>query len=277
METYVMKKISYLFVLLAMVMLTGCNFENEPIIRYEVNADNPDESYVMEIFPDKTLMTLDEELTGIGTSYRKVRNGGKRYILGALLRCSGEDCCNELIYNMSLPKDNSSLVLTYKNERGRLSKDEFKSALDNYVKYSGITADTTYKPSYKITVADTDKFANATDVDQNIYMGTNFDTYVNDYSYYERIIDENQPKDIDDLVQSIWMLTGNLRTFHHIPVLHEKSAFKEIRIKIKPDFYSEPKSVEEVNEMLSEYGLSLVPTGEEMMVVTFSVKDEAVK
>ena len=134
METYVMKKISYLFVLLAMVMLTGCNFENEPIIRYEANADNPDESYVMEIFPDKTLMILDEELTGIGTSYRKVRNGGKRYILGALLRCSGEDCCNELIYNMSLPKDNSSLVLTYKNEKGRLSTDEFKSALDNYVK-----------------------------------------------------------------------------------------------------------------------------------------------
>lgn len=77
METYVMKKISYLFVLLAMVMLTGCNFENEPIIRYEVNADNPDESYVMEIFPDNTQWTLDEELTGIGTSYRKVRNGGK--------------------------------------------------------------------------------------------------------------------------------------------------------------------------------------------------------
>ena len=39
---------------------------------------------------------------------------------------------------------------------------------------------------------------------------------------------------------------------------------------MKHDFYAESKSVEDVNVMLSEYGLSLLPTGEEMRVVTFS-------
>ena len=45
----------------------------------------------------------------------------------------------------------------------------------------------------------------------------------------------------------------------------------ETRIKIKPEFYFSSKTVEEVNEMLSEYGLSLEPTGKDMMVVTFSI------
>ena len=270
-----MKKLKLFVVALAMVSLASCNFEEkkENVIRYEVNAENPADSYVAEIIPGKIFYDRDEDLTNNKETYRKVRVGGKRYTLGAMLICSGESGSNDVVYKVAMPKDKSSFVMTFEEKKEVLSREQFKSVLVDYVKNSGVISDTIYKPSYNLVVVDNDKYADATDVDQAIIMYENYAEFITDDVYYTRITNRFQPTSIDDFVQCIWMLTNNLRTFHHIPVLHtDDYAFSETRIKIKPEFYSEQKSVEEVNEMLSEYGLSLVPTGEEMMVVTFRDK-----
>ena len=286
----------------------------------------------------------NEDITDDKETYKKVRTGGTRYTLEALLVCSGSHSSNDVMYNISMPADESSLIIKYKEKKGRLSTEEFKSVLDNYIKHSGITVDTTYKPSYRLIVTDSDKFTKATNVDQSIRMATNYSKYISDDSYYTRITNEYQPDSINDLVQCGWMLQKNLETFHHIPIVSitndywwnykfsftQDSTFHiimndsgsrilidgndhfswsgsdgddnfklevndnivryivndelkyeydinkiniitpETRIKIKPEFYYGQKSVEEVNEMLSEYGLSLEPTGKEKMVITFS-------
>ena len=339
-----MRKLRFLFVLLAMVSLASCNYEEEAI-RYEVTSENPNECYVAEIVPKRIkYYNSNEDITNDKETYKKVRTGGTRHTLEALLVCSGSHSSNDVMYNISMPADESSLIIKYKEKKGRLSTEEFKSVLDNYIKHSGITADTTYKPSYRLIVTDSDKFTKATNVDQSIHMATNYSKYISDDSYYTRITNEYQPDSINDLVQCGWMLQNNLETFHHIPIVSitndywwnykfsftQDSTFHiimndsgsrilidgndhfswsgsdgddnfklevndnivryivkdelkyeydinkiniitpETRIKIKPEFYYGQKSVEEVNEMLSEYGLSLEPTGKEKMVITFS-------
>lgn len=280
METYVMKKISYLFVLLAMVMLTSCNFENEPIIRYEVNADNPEESYVAEIITGKINSSPKEFFFDYDPNVkidRLVAVGSRNAILTSMTWPSGMLDYSNVYYDIPLSDEVVSWVIEFPKKRNRPSKNELQKMCVDYINNAGFSIDTLHKPSYRLVITDVDKFKKASvasKTKQNVYYGNVYSQSIRVKDNHIAIIKHNK----EGVIQNADMLELGLRDFHHIPTLNEvDSILTNERIYLKPEFYSEPKSVEEVNEMLSEYGLSLVPTGEEMMVVTFSVKDEAVK
>ena len=266
-----MRKLKFLFVLLAMVSLASCNYEEEAVIRYEVTSENPDESYVIELSTSESCRSWNPRvLTDTLTLPSGSRTG---MISRTLIHCYtnfGQDIMYETI-----PSDEFCTMKVIYPEK----KVSNKKLLDDFINNAGITSDTTYKPSYKLIITNNDKYseyiADQTLVKKGCGSGIQKDDYdfCCNINYDEKLVDKNHT------ITNILHLIHNLRTFYHIPVFVDDTFSLNIYTSyftIDKSFYSGQKSVEEVNEMLSEYGLSLEPTGEEMMVVTLST-DEPIK
>jgi hypothetical protein len=163
-------------------------------------------------------------------------------------------------------------VIKFPKKRNKPSNDELKKICNDFIKNAGFSIDTLYKPSYRLIISDIERFkkeSNATKTMQYVYSGGIFSQTI--YTK-KNLVTVNLNTYKEGVIQDVNLLALGLRDFHHIPTLNEvDSIYVNDKVFFKPEFYSGQKSVKEVNEMLSEYGLSLEPTGEEMMVVTFSI------
>ncbi len=257
----------FLFVVLAMMSLASCN---KTVFKYEITSENTEESYNAELIYGTYLRYKNNDLfDNENKPYRRVVYASRPYILSKFLIASDEILSNNIMYNITDSEESCSLSISDLNKHP-LSKNDYRKLCDDFVKNVSIVADTTYEMSYRLNVSDEEKFAKAKNINQTIKLTPDEIVFSED-GYYQQIKKQNDT--IDGFVNNIRMLTNNLRSFHHIPVLHQDySMFTETRILIRPEFYAESKSVEDVNVMLSEYGLSLEPTGGEMMTVTLTSK-----
>ena len=261
-----MRKLRFLFVLLAMVSLASCNYEEEAI-RYEVTSENPNECYVAEIVPEETECSKEENLVNYIDleSERKVWNGDRRNTLATLLLHSGEVISNDMIYNISMPKENTSFVITYPEKRKSPNRSEYKQILSDYVKNAGIITEYKHKPSYNLVVSDSAKFSEAKYIDQTINTGYNHYQFRDNDGFYIKVVNYPYVCDISQLI-------CNLRTYYSIPVIFDNTnkEFLDTRIELTGlGFYSKNRSFEKAEETLSILGLSLEPTGEMMQVATY--------
>ena len=260
-----MKKVKFLLVLLAMFSLTSCDFKEEPSIRYEVNSENPDECYVAEIVYGY-VESEEENTDGIDLELeRKVWNTDRRNVMLDLLLLSGKMDSNGVIYNISMPEENTSFVITYPEKKETISSDEYGQIFDEFVKNAEIITDTTYKQSYKLVISDSAKYSEAKFKDQTI------DTECNKYQFEDNVGFCVKMKNYP-YVSTIGQLICNLGTFYSIPVIYDKTdhEFLDTRILLKGfGFYSKEQSFGDVEKMLSKLGLSLEPTGEMMQVATY--------
>ena len=264
-----MRKLRFLFVLLAMVSLASCNYEEEAVIRYEVTSENPDESYVAEIVPEKIKHSKEENLVNHIDleSERKVWSADRRNTLATLLLHSGEVISNDMIYNISMPKENTSFVITYPEKRKSPNRSEYKQILSDYVKNAGIITEYKHKPSYNLVVSDSAKFSEAKYIDQTINTGYNYYQFRDNDRFYIKVVDYPYVCDMSQLI-------CNLRTYYSIPVIFDDTnkEFLDTRIELTGlGLYSKNISFKKVKETLSILGLALEPTGEMMQVVTYSI------
>lgn len=269
-----MRKLRFLFVLLAMVSLASCNYEEEAI-RYEVTSENPNECYVAEIVPGNVSSNPNEfffEHNKKAKVDRLVISGSRNAILTSMTWPSGLLDYKNVCYDIPLSDELISWVIKFPKKRNKPSNDELKKICNDFIKNAGFSIDTLYKPSYRLIISDIERFkkeSNATKTMQYVYSGGIFSQTI----YKKKnLVTVNLNTYKEGVIQDVNLLALGLRDFHHIPTLNEvDSIYANDKVFFKPEFYSGQKSVEEVNEMLSEYGLSLEPTGEEMMVVTFSI------
>lgn len=279
-----MKKSIIYLALLVMVMLTSCGSVDGQVIRYQINAENPSKSYIAEIIQGKV---DDKDKTSlVFTSTKKndqfVMIGSRTGILQHFVMSPQYDKNIEQ-WRVVNSDEIVSWVLTYPEKRESPLGEELKQICIDYIKNAGFNADTIYTPSYKLRIVNNEKFQESCDIDkilkkdkdipQGKVCGTTYFYGVSDF--YQKKYDNGVIQYVDGVMGE---LKSDLRNFHNIPLVYTyDESFTDKKIYLKPDFYSEPKSVEEVNEMLSEYGLSLELTGKEMMVVTFSLKDKPAK
>ena len=260
-----MKKVKFLLVLLAMFSLTSCDFKEEPSIRYEVNSENPDECYVAEIVYGY-VESEEENTDGIDLELeRKVWNTDRRNVMLDLLLLSGKMDSNGVIYNISMPEENTSFVITYPEKKETISSDEYGQIFDEFVKNAEIITDTTYKQSYKLVISDSVKFSEAKYIDQTINTEYNHYQFRDNDGFYIKVVNYPYVCDISQLI-------CNLRTYYSIPVIFDNTnkEFLDTRIELTGlGFYSENRSFEKAEETLSILGLSLEPTGEMMQVATY--------
>lgn len=260
-----MKKVKFLLVLLAMFSLTSCDFKEEPSIRYEVNSENPDECYVAEIVYGY-VESEEENTDGIDLELeRKVWNTDRRNVMLDLLLLSGKMDSNGVIYNISMPEENTSFVITYPEKKETISSDEYGQIFDEFVKNAEIITDTTYKQSYKLVISDSAKFSEAKYIDQTINTEYNHYQFRDNDGFYIKVVNYPYVCDISQLI-------CNLRTYYSIPVIFDNTnkEFLDTRIELTGlGFYSENRSFEKAEETLSILGLSLEPTGEMMQVATY--------
>lgn len=260
-----MKKVKFLLVLLAMFSLTSCDFKEEPSIRYEVNSENPDECYVAEIVYGY-VESEEENTDGIDLELeRKVWNTDRRNVMLDLLLLSGKMDSNGVIYNISMPEENTSFVITYPEKRKSPNRSEYKQILSDYVKNAGIITEYKHKPSYNLVVSDSAKFSEAKYIDQTINTGYNHYQFRDNDGFYIKVVNYPYVCDISQLI-------CNLRTYYSIPVIFDNTnkEFLDTRIELTGlGFYSKNRSFEKAEETLSILGLSLEPTGEMMQVATY--------
>ena len=260
-----MKKVKFLLVLLAMFSLTSCDFKEEPSIRYEVNSENPDECYVAEIVYGY-VESEEENTDGIDLELeRKVWNTDRRNVMLDLLLLSGKMDSNGVIYNISMPEENTSFVITYPEKKETISSDEYEQIFDEFVKNAEIITDTTYKQSYKLVISDSVKYSEAKYIDQTINTEYNHYQFRDNDGFYIKVVNYPYVCDISQLI-------CNLRTYYSIPVIFDNTnkEFLDTRIELTGlGFYSENRSFEKAEETLSILGLSLEPTGEMMQVATY--------
>ena len=266
-----MRKLRFLFVLLAMVSLASCNFKDEAVIRYEVKSENPNESYVIELSTSENCRSWNPHVL---TDTLTLPSGSRTGMISRTLIHCYANFGKDIMYETIPSYEYCTMKVIYPEK-----KVSNKKLLDDFINNAGITSDTTYKPSYKLVIINNDKYseyiADQTLVKKGCGSGIQKDYYdfCCNISYDEKLVDKKHT------ITNIWHLIHNLRTFYHIPVFVDDTFSLNIYTSyftIDKSFYSGQKSVEEVNEMLSEYGLSLEPTGEEMMVVTLST-DEPIK
>lgn len=211
------------------------------------------------------------------SEYSKVKNPivneSRRNILEYMINVLEDDLDDNVMHNVKMFDEECSFAVEF--EKNTLTNEAlYETMIQDMVKYAGINADTIYQTSYKLVISDKDKFDSISS--ENIYNSySEWKTYLKYCEgYYHKlysVFDEsNNATKIEGLQVNTRMFLRNLQTAHGVPVLMEYDSIYNRIIKLHPDFYSEAKSVEELQVMLSEYGMSLEPTGEEMMVVTFT-------
>ena len=259
------------------MMVVTCAFDDAKIkeslpIRYEGKIT--EYGYKAEFKYGKHSATNRERLF---SEYSKVKNPivnqSRRNILENMIQVLEDDLDDNVMHNIKMFDEECSFAVEF--EKNTLTNEAlYETMIQDIVKYAGINADTTYQTSFKLVISDKDKFDSISS--ENIYNSySEWKTYLKYCEgYYHKLYsvfdDSNNAIKIEGLQVNTRMFLRNLQTAHGVPVLMEYDSIYNRIIKLHPEFYSEAKSVEELQIMLSEYGMSLEPTGDEMMVVTFT-------
>lgn len=211
-----------------------------------------------------------------------VTNESRRSILAFMIDRQ-MDCNDDIMYNINMLDERCSFVVEF--EKSTTTNDSlYKTMMHDMVKNAGINADTTYNASYKLIISDNERFDSLSY--ECVYNTSSWKrTFLeNSEGFYSSLTHIYDNDDANEIIKRIIELGGlpvsmstflrNLQTACGIPVsLEYDSKYNYMIINLDSDFYSEPKSVEELQVMLSEYGMSLEPTGEEKMVVTFTTDE----
>lgn len=148
---------------------------------------------------------------------------------------------------------------------------DYRVLFSDMVRYGGMLCDTAVKPAYRLVVADTMLYQKA-HINSSQFMGSNTNRikWVTENSWmYEDLEDE-----IDGMrPQRLASVVSALRYFWHLPVLVDPSMNAEEWLNVSEDFATKQLGFEEIQqELLTRFGMTLVPAGRDMVVLTISEK-----
>lgn len=162
-------------------------------------------------------------------------------------------------------------VYTYSVKFDKAVVPDYRVLFRDMVRYGGMQCDTAVKPAYRLVVSDTARYLKA-HIDTPLFKGSNINRtkWVTENSWmYEDVEDE-----IDGMrPQRLASVVSTLRYFWHLPVSVDSSFNAEEWLDVSSDFATKQLSFEEIQqELLTRFGLSLVPAGRDMVVLTVSEK-----
>ena len=148
---------------------------------------------------------------------------------------------------------------------------DYRVLFRDMVRYGGLQCDTAVKPAYMLVVADTIQYQKAL-VDAALIknqLGNSTNWVTNDSWFYVDFVDE-----IDDVrPQRFASVVSALRYYWHLPVLVDPSINTLQWLNVRKDFATTQLSFEEIQqELLTRFGMTLVPAGRDMVVLTVSEK-----
>lgn len=254
-----MRKLTIIISLLAAVSLSSC-IKSEPI-EYEIVADNQTDSYSAEI------VTVDKYPTMTFSPNEEYESftlkGSRTGILRKLLFFNGGSIRRNVMYRFNMVDEKCLFTVKFNEKK----TPDYLLLANDFIKNAGIKTDTTFKPSYLLTVLDLEKYKEATNLDQRLVEGVSMTAVFdngNTYTYFKR------PDTIKGCIMDMFFLTNNLRSYHNIPaILDTGNIVGRTPIIMNYDFFKH-MPIEQIQETLGNYGIGLVPTGEDMMVLNFS-------
>ena len=162
-------------------------------------------------------------------------------------------------------------VYTYSIKYDEAVVPDYRVLFRDMVRYGGLQCDTVVKPAYRLVVADTMLYQKA-HINASQFKGSNINRtkWVTENSWmYEDLEDEingMRPQRLASVVSA-------LRYFWHLPVLVDPSMNAEEWLDVSSDFATKQLGIEEIQqELLTRFGMTLVPAGRNMVVLTVSEK-----
>lgn len=171
-------------------------------------------------------------------------------------------------YNFTKGKD----VYTFSIKYDKAVVPDYRVLFCDMVRYGGLQCNTEVKPAYMLVVADTAAYQKA-HIDASLIknrVGNSTIWRTDDSWLYVDHVDE-----IGDLrPQTLASVVSALRYFWHLPVLVVPSMNAEEWLNVSEDFATKQLSFEEIQqELLTRFGMTLVPAGRDMVVLTISEKE----
>lgn len=148
---------------------------------------------------------------------------------------------------------------------------DYRVLFRDMVRYGGLQCDTVVKPAYMLVVEDTMLYQKAHI--NSSFKGSNINRtkWVTENSWmYEDLEDE-----IDGMrPQRLASVVSALRYSWHLPVLVVSPMNAEEWLNVSEDFATKQLSFEEIQqELLTRFGMTLVPAGRDMVLLTISEKE----
>ena len=162
-------------------------------------------------------------------------------------------------------------IYTFSVKYDKAVVPDYRVLFSDMVRYGGLQCDTAVKPAYRLVVADTMLYQKA-HINASQFKGSNINRtkWVTENSWmYEDVEDE-----IDGMrPQRLASVVSALRYFWHLPVLVDSSLNAEEWLDVSSDFAATQLSFEEIQqELLTRFGMTLVPAGRNMLVLTVNEK-----
>ena len=162
-------------------------------------------------------------------------------------------------------------VYTFSVKYDKAVVPDYRVLFRDMVRYGGMQCDTAVRPAYRLVVADTMLYQKA-HINSSQFKGSNINRtkWVTENSWmYEDLEDE-----IDGMrPQRLASVVSALRYSWHLPVLVDHSMNAEEWLNVSEDFATKQLGFEEIQqELLTRFGMTLVPAGRDMVVLTVSEK-----
>jgi len=170
-------------------------------------------------------------------------------------------------YNFTKVKD----IYTFSVKYDKAVIPDYRVLFRDMVRYGGLQCDTAVKPAYMLVVADTVAYQKAR-IDPSLIknrVGNSSIWRTDDSWLYVDHVDE-----IGELrPQTIASVVSALRYFWHLPVLVDHSIISWEWLNVSEDFATKQLGFEEIQqELLTRFGMTLVPANRDMLVLTISEK-----
>ena len=175
--------------------------------------------------------------------------------------------CGDTAYDFTQGKD----IYTYSVIYDKAVIPDYRVLFRDMVRYGGLQCDTAVKPAFRLEVTDTERYQKA-HVDASTIKNpyTNRTKWVTENSWlYEDLEEERdgvRPQRLASVVSA-------LRYFWHLPVVLDPWMHSGDWLNVSEDFATTQLSFEEIQqELLTRFGMTLVPANRDMVVLTISEK-----
>lgn len=175
--------------------------------------------------------------------------------------------CGDTAYDFTQGKD----IYTYSVIYDKAVIPDYRVLFRDMVRYGGLQCDTAVKPAFRLEVTDTECYQKA-HVDASTIKNpyTNRTKWVTENSWlYEDLEEERdgvRPQRLASVVSA-------LRYFWHLPVVLDPWMHSGDWLNVSEDFATSQLSFEEIQqELLTRFGMTLVPANRDMVVLTISEK-----
>ena len=175
--------------------------------------------------------------------------------------------CGDTAYNFTPGKD----VYTYSVIYDKAVIPDYRALFRDMVRYGGLQCDTAVKPAYRLVVEDNELYQKAS-IDASLIKNRvgNSNIWRTDDSWlYVDHVDE-----VDGMrPQCLASVVSALRYFWHLPVVLDPWMHSGDWLNVSEDFATTQLSFEEIQqELLTRFGMTLVPANRDMVVLTIGEK-----